>query len=109
MTRRRDRAFKKRSMGTLLNTARAPVTQCEPKPYLVTAHHCVGNDAHARTLEATWFYHSASDLEAGDADAFVDSLGDGAGKWRLTVRASARVQVASLLQSATGAVGNASR
>ena len=54
----------------------------------------------ARTL-------SAQDLERGGA-GFSGRLGDGAGKWRLTVRSSADIQVMSLLATRTGHLANLS-
>ena len=55
----------------------------------------------ARTL-------SARELERGGA-GFDGRLGDGAGKWRLSVTADRPVQVMSLLQSPTGHLTNLSR
>ena len=54
----------------------------------------------ARTL-------TAQALEAG-GEGFEGSLGDGAGKWRLTVTASRAIEVMSLLQSRTGHLANVS-
>ena len=54
----------------------------------------------ARTL-------TAQELEAG-GEGFDGSLGDGAGKWRLTVTSSASIEVMSLLQSRTGHLSNVS-
>ena len=54
----------------------------------------------ARTL-------TAQALEAG-GEGFDGSLGDGAGKWRLTVTASRAIEVMSLLQSRTGHLSNVS-
>ena len=53
----------------------------------------------ARTL-------SAQELEAGEA--LTGALGDGAGKWRLTVTADHPILVASLLRSPTGHLTNLS-
>ena len=50
---------------------------------------------------------SAQQLEAG-GEGFDGSLGDGAGKWRLTVTANRTIQVMSLLQSRTGHLSNVS-
>ena len=54
----------------------------------------------ARTL-------TAQQLEAGGA-GFDGSLGDGAGKWRLSVRSNVEIQVMSLLASPTGHLANLS-
>ena len=54
----------------------------------------------ARTL-------TAQELEAG-GDGLEGSLGDGAGKWRLTVTASSEIEVMSLLQTRTGHLSNVS-
>ena len=48
-------------------------------------------------------------LEAGDAAKFTGALGDGTGKWRLTVAATLPVDVVSLLAARTGHVTNVSR
>lgn len=53
---------------------------------------------------ATW---NASQLELGAA-GLEGSLGDGAGKWRLTVRAEQPLQVMSLLRSPQGNITNLS-
>ena len=50
---------------------------------------------------------SAAELEAG-GDGMDGALGDGDGKWRLTVRASEPVTVMSLLRSPTGHLTNLS-
>ncbi len=49
----------------------------------------------------------AADLEAG-VGALDGALGDGAGKWRLTVSADAAIQAMSLLASPTGHLANLS-
>ena len=54
----------------------------------------------ARTL-------SAQDLESGGV-GFTGSLGDGAGKWRLSIRSGADIQVMSLLAAPTGHLANLS-
>ena len=54
----------------------------------------------ARTL-------TAAALEAG-GDGFTGALGDGAGKWRLTVRADRPIGVMSLLATPTGHITNLS-
>ena len=54
----------------------------------------------ARTL-------TAAQLEAG-GEELTGALGDGAGKWRLTVESDAPVTVMSLLESATGHLTNLS-
>ena len=54
----------------------------------------------ARTL-------TAQELEAG-GEGFDGSLGDGAGKWRLSVTSSAEIDVMSLLQTRTGHLSNVS-
>lgn len=50
---------------------------------------------------------TARDLEAG-AETLVGALGDGAGKWRLTIAASGRLHALSLLANPTGHVANLS-
>ena len=50
---------------------------------------------------------TAQDLEAG-AESLVGALGDGAGKWRLTIAASGRLHALSLLANPTGHVANLS-
>ena len=51
--------------------------------------------------------YTAAQLEDGD-EAFTGALGDGVGKWRLSVEASAQVRVMSLLESPTGHLTNLS-
>jgi len=46
-------------------------------------------------------------LESGGA-GFEGSLGDGAGKWRLTVSSAAPLAVMSLVEDAEGALSNLS-
>ena len=55
--------------------------------------------------EALWL--SASELESG-GDGFKGSLGDGEGKWRLTVSSAAPLAVMSLVEDAEGALSNLS-
>ena len=55
--------------------------------------------------EALWL--SASELEQG-GDGFEGSLGDGEGKWRLTVSSSAPLAVMSLVEDEQGALSNLS-
>ncbi len=55
--------------------------------------------------EALWL--SAAELESGGA-GFAGSLGDGAGKWRLTVSSAAPLAVMSLVEDEQGALGNLS-
>ena len=55
--------------------------------------------------EALWL--SAAELESGGA-GFAGSLGDGAGKWRLTVSSDAPLTVMSLVEDEQGALGNLS-
>ena len=50
---------------------------------------------------------TAQELEAG-GDGFAGSLGDGAGKWRLSVTSNATIEVMSLLRSPTGHLANLS-
>ena len=50
------------------------------------------------------------DMERGNQDLFEGRLGDGAGKWRLTVRAPKTLHVMSLIHApATGHITNVSR
>ena len=51
--------------------------------------------------------YTAAHLEGGD-EAFTGALGDGVGKWRLSVEASSQVRVMSLLESPTGHLTNLS-
>ncbi|MYE81924.1 MAG: leucine-rich repeat domain-containing protein [Gammaproteobacteria bacterium] len=51
---------------------------------------------------------TAAELESGSADGLSGALGDGAGKWRLHVRADGPVRVMSLLRSPTGHLSNLS-
>ncbi len=55
--------------------------------------------------EALWL--SAAELESGGA-GFDGALGDGEGKWRLTVSSAAPLTVMSLVEDAEGALGNLS-
>ena len=55
--------------------------------------------------EALWL--SASELEEG-GDGFEGSLGDGEGKWRLTVSSAAPLTVMSLVEDKQGALSNLS-
>ena len=55
--------------------------------------------------EALWL--SASELEQG-GDGFEGSLGDGEGKWRLTVSSAAPLTVMSLVEDEEGALSNLS-
>ena len=55
--------------------------------------------------EALWL--SAAELESGGA-GFEGSLGDGEGKWRLTVSSAAPLAVMSLVEDAEGALSNLS-
>ncbi len=58
---------------------------------------------HSRTL-------TAGDLEEGGADGLTGSLGDGMGKWQLTLRGELRSIVAqSLLYASSGHISNTSR
>ncbi len=50
---------------------------------------------------------TAAEPEAG-SDDFAGALGDGAGKWRLTVTSDEPIQVMSLLESPTGHLTNLS-
>ena len=52
--------------------------------------------------------YSAAELEAGDATGLTGSLGDGAGKWRLSVRSEEAIMAMSLLASPDGHVTNLS-
>ena len=51
---------------------------------------------------------SAQQLESGDADGLVGSIGDGHGKWRLSLRSDNPIQVMNLLESPTGHLANLS-
>lgn len=51
---------------------------------------------------------SAQQLETGDADGLVGSLGDGQGKWRLSVESDVPIHVMSVLESPTGHLTNLS-
>ena len=55
--------------------------------------------------EALWL--SAAELESRGA-RFAGSLGDGEGKWRLTVSSDAPLTVMSLVEDEDGALGNLS-
>ena len=50
---------------------------------------------------------TAQDLEAG-GDGFAGSLGDGAGKWRLSVTSNVPIEAVSLLRSPSGHLSNLS-
>ena len=56
---------------------------------------------HARTL-------TAADLETGEANGLSGALGNGAGKWYLTVEADRPIAVMSLMRSPTGHLTNLS-
>ena len=51
----------------------------------------------------------ADELEAGDTDKFEGALGDGTGKWRLTIAATLPIDVVSLLAARSGHITNVSR
>ena len=51
---------------------------------------------------------SARALESGEGEGLSGALGDGAGKWRLRVRAERPIRVMSLLRSMEGALTNVS-
>jgi len=51
---------------------------------------------------------SAQQLETGDADGLTGSLGDGQGKWRLSVESDVPIHVMSVLESPTGHLTNLS-
>lgn len=51
---------------------------------------------------------SAADLESGDAEGLAGKLGDGEGKWRLSVSATGRISVQSLLADPRGYLTNLS-
>ena len=57
---------------------------------------------------ATSISITAADLESGGAPGLTGSLGDGEGKWRLTVESSHPIRVMSLLSSPTGHLTNLS-
>ena len=52
--------------------------------------------------------YSAQELESGDPSSLRGRLGDGSGKWRLSVTADGDIEVVSLLQSPTGHLSNLS-
>ena len=52
--------------------------------------------------------YTAAELESGGADGLEGSLGDGAGRWRLTVNADRPIVAMSLLSSPTGHLTNLS-
>ena len=52
---------------------------------------------------------NAQDLESGAPERFAGRLGNGAGKWRLTVRAAAPLKVVSLVFGAERDINNVSR
>jgi hypothetical protein len=53
---------------------------------------------------------SAEDLENGNAElGVVGALGDGSGKWRLSVSADVEISVQSLLDTPTGFLTNLSQ
>ncbi len=53
---------------------------------------------------------SAVDLESGNAElGLVGALGDGTGKWRLTVTSSSQIQVQGMLDTPEGFITNLSR
>ena len=51
---------------------------------------------------------TARQLETGDAERLIGALGDGQGKWRLTVESDVPIQVMSLIESPTGHLTNIS-
>ena len=52
---------------------------------------------------------TAAELESGDGEGLVGSLGDGTGRWRLLVTADGAIEVMNLLASTTsGAMTNLS-
>ena len=51
---------------------------------------------------------SSVELETGDGEGLRGSLGDGIGKWRLSVASDGAIQVVSLLESPTGHLTNLS-
>ena len=51
---------------------------------------------------------TAEELESGSAPGLAGSLGDGAGKWRLTLRSESRVSAMGLLSNPTGHLTNLS-
>ena len=52
--------------------------------------------------------YTAAELESGNADGLTGSIGDGSGKWRLTVRSEQDIVAMSLLSSPTGHLTNLS-
>ena len=52
--------------------------------------------------------YTAAELESGDGAGLEGSLGDGKGKWRLTVESSGEIAAMSLLSSPTGHLTNLS-
>ena len=67
-----------------------------------------GGEARATVPAGEALTLTAQELESG-ADTFEGALGDGQGKWRLTVASDAPVSVVSLLRSPTGHLTNLSR
>ena len=58
--------------GTLLNVADTPGVF---EPYLLTAHHCVGNTVAAATVEARWFWQKSNCSGIGDDRRSTYSFG----------------------------------
>ena len=52
--------------------------------------------------------YTAAELESGNAEGLTGSIGDGSGKWRLTVRSEQDIVAMSLLSSPTGHLTNLS-
>ena len=52
--------------------------------------------------------YSAADLESGSATGLDGSLGDGAGKWQLTLRSDQAITAMNLLSNSTGHLANLS-
>ena len=88
----------------LVNPGNAPVD--------ATIHGVDDHGRHAGPVRATVparaaHTFTAQDLETG-AESLVGALGDGAGKWRLTIAASGRLHALSLLANPTGHIANLS-
>ena len=67
-----------------------------------------GGEVHLTLAPGAVRMLNAQELERGGA-GFFGSLGDGQGKWRLSVSADRAIQVMSLLQSRSGNISNVSR
>ena len=52
--------------------------------------------------------YTAAELESGNAEGLTGSIGDGSGKWRLTVQSGQEIVAMSLLSSPTGHLTNLS-